>query len=173
MADASSTWRGGASSSANTNAGTGGSGSGSGSSNWGRGNSTASSSPAASAQGSKKKGGASRSRGGGAAKASKETNAAASTPATTTQSNFKSGAPAKPTKFLPTQPLPYHSLQNIKDYYHGLLDSGLVKKAWLDNPKNPIQNYVLHRTGTYPVYTVEEGQVVEADHFHSANESVV
>ncbi|TKY88425.1 hypothetical protein EX895_002777 [Sporisorium graminicola] len=170
MADASSTWRSGASSSASAtpNAPTGGSGSSS--SNWGRGTSTSSS------QTAKKKGGASRPRGGarGGGAASKVDSAtssaepaSASTASTTssttatsvTASKFRSGAPAKSTKFLPTQPLPYNSLQNIKDYYHGLLESGLVKKAWLDNAKNPIQNYVLHRTGTYPVYTVEEGQV--------------
>ena len=155
MADASSTWRSGASSSSSADPTNGG-----GSSNWGRGTSAAS---PASALAHKKKGGASRSRGGAAgapAKSSKEVADTTAAPfSSTTSSNFKSGAPAKTTKFLPTQPLPYHSLQNIKDYYHGLLDSGLVKKAWLDNPKNPIQNYVLHRTGTYPVYTVEEGQV--------------
>ncbi|KAJ9475751.1 hypothetical protein PHBOTO_005852 [Pseudozyma hubeiensis] len=165
MADASSTWRSGASSATSSaapnNAASGGS------SNWGRGGSASSST---NQQNTKKKGGAaSRSRGaGGASKPAKDVNSAITATATSSSSlpssaapssNFKSGAPAKSTKFLPTQPLPYHSLQNIKDYYHGLLDSGLVKKAWLDNPKNPIQNYVLHRTGTYPVFTVEEGQV--------------
>lgn len=141
-------------------------------SNWGRGT------PAASShQSSKKKPTASRSRAAAASasKPAKDTQGAnaastastASIPASSSKSTtlippsstFRSGTPAKPTKFLPTQPLPYHSLQNLKDYYHGLIESGLVKKAWLDNPKNAIQNYVLHRTGTYPVYTVEEGQV--------------
>uniref|UniRef100_V5GQ99 Oxysterol-binding protein n=1 Tax=Kalmanozyma brasiliensis (strain GHG001) TaxID=1365824 RepID=V5GQ99_KALBG len=154
MADASSTWRSGASSFSPVTPNP--TGSGSSSSNWGRGNSTASS------QNIKKKapggggGGSSRSKAGGAS-ASKP--ASASTAPSSSTSNFRSGAPAKATKFLPTQPLPYQSLQNIKDYYHGLLDSGLIKKSWLDHPKNPIQNYVLHRTGTYPVFTVEEGQV--------------
>ncbi|CDU23490.1 related to ATP-dependent RNA helicase [Sporisorium scitamineum] len=148
MADASSTWRSGAASSSSAIPNNASSGS-----NWGRGSSTASS------QNAKKKGGASRTRGGGKANSAISSSEPAPAPSSSSTSNFRSGAPAKSTKFLPTQPLPYHSLQNIKDYYHGLLDSGLVKKAWLDNPKNPIQNYVLHRTGTYPVYTVEEGQV--------------
>ncbi|KAJ1021076.1 hypothetical protein NDA16_003862 [Ustilago loliicola] len=151
MTEASSTWRSGSGAAAAPAAAAG-------SSNWGRGNNsnTASGSASSSDNNNSKKKGAPPSRPKGAK--SKENDSAAVAVAASS-SNFKSGAPTKSTKFLPTQPLPYHSIQNIKDYYHGLLDSGLVKKAWLDNPKNPIQNYVLYRTATYPVYTVEEGQV--------------
>ncbi|SNX86915.1 related to ATP-dependent RNA helicase [Melanopsichium pennsylvanicum] len=155
MADAPSTWRSGASLSADPNAST------SSTTNWGRGSSTATTS---NPQSSKNKLNASRFKSGTTARSHKASNSATSSSVnasscTTVGSNFKSGTNVKSTKFLPTQPLPYHSLQNIKDYYHGLLDSGLVKKSWLDNPKNPIQNYVLYRTNTYPIYTVEEGQV--------------
>ncbi|SYW76632.1 related to ATP-dependent RNA helicase [Ustilago bromivora] len=147
MADASSsTWRSGSGSAAAA--------AGNGSSNWGRGNANSASSSNTNTNTiaiNNKKGGSSRSKGAAAI----ATAASSASMTTSSSSNFKS----KPTKFLPTQPLPYHSLQNVKDYYHGLLNSGLIKKAWLDNPKSPIQNYVLHRTGSYPVYTVEEGQV--------------
>ncbi|KAN0064438.1 hypothetical protein ACQY0O_002816 [Thecaphora frezii] len=70
-----------------------------------------------------------------------------------------SSTAAATANFLPTQPLPYHTLASIKHYYAGLIDSGRVKSQWLDNPKSPIQNYVFHRTGEYPVYTPEEGRV--------------
>ncbi|PWZ01808.1 P-loop containing nucleoside triphosphate hydrolase protein, partial [Testicularia cyperi] len=142
----SSTWRSGASAPAPSSS-TGGS-------SWGRGGSTTIT-PAAPSS-SKRGGGSSRTKSSKSnANASKASNSTAGSSAAVQKPATTSAA----TKFLPTQYLPYNTLQNLNDYYRGIIESGLVKKAWLDNPKNPISNYVLHRTGTLPVYQVEEGQV--------------
>lgn len=52
-----------------------------------------------------------------------------------------------------------HSLNFIKDQFHFILTSGKIQAKWLDNPKNPIQNYIAARTLQPPNYQSEQGFV--------------
>ncbi|SPO41704.1 related to ATP-dependent RNA helicase [Pseudozyma flocculosa] len=142
MSDQAPSWR--------TGAAATGSASG-GSSSWGRGSGGggASGGGASAPSSSSKRGGrggpSNGKRSGGRKAASSSTAAAASSVAAS--------------KFLPTQPLPYQTAAHIREYYIGLVESGRIKQQWLENPKSPIQNYVLLSTGQAPVYSNEEGRV--------------
>ncbi|PWN54490.1 P-loop containing nucleoside triphosphate hydrolase protein [Violaceomyces palustris] len=67
--------------------------------------------------------------------------------------------PTAPSRVLPLQPAPQHSVAYIMQVYAHVISSGRIKPNILENPKNPLQNYVLARTGEYPSYKSEEGQI--------------
>lgn len=60
---------------------------------------------------------------------------------------------------LPTLMGPMHSMNFITDYYHHILTSGKIQAKWLENPKNPMQNYISARTLQPPNYQSEQGYV--------------
>lgn len=62
-------------------------------------------------------------------------------------------------KVLPNQPEPFHNMEFFRDLYYDELSSGKVKQIWVDNPKSPLQNFVMIRFGRAPKYQEEEGFV--------------